>query len=644
MIIQPLHTQKMNERVRERKAEWLKTLKDCADLEEENQGLRECLNDGDDDDDDESFNVSTTSSHGNEMIGDEENFKKKWLKALEDAAEMEVENDSLKEQLEKEKSRSKRFMKINDDMSRELRERTKETSDRNRPVDVDVKTFSESVSSLECLTKAEKEKLTELRRVSSSGTSIDVALNTLVVLSESLSRLEQSEMSLERHLMYREDQDSQTYELRVLQLELEKLRTKWEKASSSDTLVYTAPPTISGGGNRPSACSPRKRRPSVKSTCRRSGWLLKSNWWNRSGTISATIGPSTIRRRLSSTSSISGSSSPAATAIWNKVTGAATNVLRPERKRYFILDDCSLTLRYFLEKPPTNWRDLKCERGIIALQDLSDVSMYDGNDDDDDDDISFTLTTKRGRVYVSYTNPSFSFFNSTFFFILQHTLQTQNGTTHVRYGLKAANSKEAHAWYMDLIDCMRGCDGAPVSDYASLGERTPSKQKDEKMEDEDEDSDENEEEERTKRAMQEAERQHQELERLIRSSNESPKQKNVRLFEMSKVSVWPKQSHTVRVPVGDLDAKFGRFVAVKWSFETKSYDISFHVRFVPFGKKKELFMNSTNTQRVPSHRTPQTGTFRIPSGNARGHVVLYWSNHYSRLRRKELRYRVDIIS
>ncbi len=57
------------------------------------------------------------------------------------------------------------------------------------------------------------------------------------------------------------------------------------------------------------------------------------------------------------------------------MTGAATNVLRPERKRYFILDDCSLTLRYFLEKPSTNWRELKCERGIIALQDLIDISM-----------------------------------------------------------------------------------------------------------------------------------------------------------------------------------------------------------------------------------------------------------------------------
>ena len=41
----------------------------------------------------------------------------------------------------------------------------------------------------------------------------------------------------------------------------------------------------------------------------------------------------------------------------------------------------------------------------------------------------------------------------------------------------------------------------------------------------------------------------------------------------------------------------------------------------------------------------QKGTFRIPSGTSRrGYVVLYWGNHYSRLRRKELKYRVDVIS
>ena len=248
--------------------------------------------------------------------------------------------------------------------------------------------FSSAVSVLKGLTEKEKELLIALREKTSSDTSIDLALNTLVVLSGSLSRSEESEKLLERHLMYREDQDSQKYELSVLEFELQSLKNRWkeclerrkrldvdEEKKIEDKRSVTTTTTT-----RPSACSPRGARPrrrelSVKSTCRRSGWLLKSNWWNRSGTISATIGPSTIRRRLSSTSSISGSSSPTATALWNKVTGAATNVLRPERKRYFILDDCSLTLRYFLEKPSTNWRELKCERGIIALQDLIDISM-----------------------------------------------------------------------------------------------------------------------------------------------------------------------------------------------------------------------------------------------------------------------------
>jgi hypothetical protein len=154
------------------------------------------------------------------------------------------------------------------------------------------------------------------------------------------------------------------------------------------------------------------------------------------------------------------------------------------------------------------------------------------------------------------------------------------------------------------------------------------------------------EEERTRRAMEEADKQHRELMQIM--SNRSEYQKftttRTRLFEMSKVSVWPSQHHKVRVPIGGDHNKFGRVVAVKWSFETKNYDISFHVRFVP-SDRNETALESANAQRVPSHRTPQKGTFRIPSGTSRsGHVVLYWSNHYSRLRRKELKYRVDVIS
>ena len=157
------------------------------------------------------------------------------------------------------------------------------------------------------------------------------------------------------------------------------------------------------------------------------------------------------------------------------------------------------------------------------------------------------------------------------------------------------------------------------------------------------------EEERTRRAMEEADKQHRELMQIM--SNRSEYQKftttRTRLFEMSTVSVWPSQHHKVRVPIGGDHNKFGRVVAVKWSFETRSYDISFHVRFVPSDRNETSLESnaSANAQRVPSHRTPQKGTFRIPSGTSRrGYVVLYWGNHYSRLRRKELKYRVDVIS
>ena len=158
------------------------------------------------------------------------------------------------------------------------------------------------------------------------------------------------------------------------------------------------------------------------------------------------------------------------------------------------------------------------------------------------------------------------------------------------------------------------------------------------------------EEERTRRAMEEAEKQHRELMKMMSNRSENNQKvttTRTRLFEMSKVSVWPSQHHKVRVPIGGDHNKFGRVVAVKWSFETKNYDISFHVRFVPSDRNETSLESnaSANAQRVPSHRTPQKGTFRIPSGTSRsGHVVLYWSNHYSRLRRKELKYRVDVIS
>ena len=137
--------------------------------------------------------------------------------------------------------------------------------------------FSSAVSVLKGLTEKEKELLIALREKTSSDTSIDLALNTLVVLSGSLSRSEESEKLLERPLMYREDQDSQKYEVCVLEFGLQNLKNKWKECLQRKKRLDVDEEKIedkrSVTKKRPSACSPRGVRPrrrelSVKSTCR----------------------------------------------------------------------------------------------------------------------------------------------------------------------------------------------------------------------------------------------------------------------------------------------------------------------------------------------------------------------------------------
>ena len=88
----------------------------------------------------------------------------------------------------------------------------------------------------------------------------------------------------------------------------------------------------------------------------------------------------------------------------------------------------------------------------------------------------------------------------------------------------------------DLIDCRRGCEGAPISDSSSS--KLMEKEEDNSDDDVAEEDESEKEEERTRRAMEEADKQHRELMQIM--SNRSEYQKfttRTRLFKMSTVSV-----------------------------------------------------------------------------------------------------------
>lgn len=559
----------------------------------------------------------------------EEDYKEKYREALEDASHLEIKLDRFRRELEAVTTEMKELSATNRDLRNEvarLKRERRAQKDVDEEDDVDVKKRS-----------AKSTESVQVDRIRFLNRSLRFAETQLMIMCDRESR--------------------QRYARKA---DMDNLKSTFERDGERDRIMSDfneSTDDVEDGANRMAKdgiddkdMRDVERRRRLNESCRRSGWLLKTTWWDRSSTRSEVERASPVTRlarRLSS-------SSPS-TPLWNKVTGVATRVLRPQRRRYFVLDDCSSTLRYFLEEPPPNWRDRDVEKGTIPLTDVADVSLSEG--------IKSAPSTERND---DHKRPASSKKSTGLCF----KLVTRNGRV---YHFQASSKVECTKWMMDIVDCMRGVNTSGVSSVGTTLDVV-----------EEDDSSESDDEEimaaLTLAAEKEAEKQRRELKRLVSvvtndekvdlpSSNSTRRTEvellsqeakdafkrssytglnevddrsrirrssfTMRMYELNTVVLWPKSFHRVEVPASG--AKI-----VRWSFTSKSYDLAFEVRFLADNAERDA-KPSLHMARVPCHQVPQRGSMESPPDkDGRGCFVFTWSNMYSRLRSKELTYRIEI--